>query len=102
MPTVVNADEAPDALAWMSHARCRGVSPSLFFPPGGEGVLEARPVCADCPVCDACLQFALANDIDSGVWGGTSERERRRIVRRRTQPQPTQPRPIEKSHPIQG
>lgn len=102
MPAVVNADEAADALAWMSHARCRGVSPSLFFPPDGEGVLEAQPVCADCPVRDTCLQFALANDIGNGVWGGTSERERRRILRRRAQPQPTAPRPTEKSHALHG
>jgi WhiB family redox-sensing transcriptional regulator len=43
----------------------------------------ARRICADCPVKAPCLEYALANRIDHGVWGGTSERERRRILRKR-------------------
>ena len=43
----------------------------------------ARRICAECPVKGACLEYALRNGIDHGVWGGTSERERRRIARRR-------------------
>jgi WhiB family transcriptional regulator, redox-sensing transcriptional regulator len=85
----VNAEGVPESLSWMHHARCRGLSPSLFFPPDGEGVQAARPVCGECPVRVQCLEFALANDINNGVWGGTSERERRRILRRRNRSQPT-------------
>ena len=47
------------------------------------GVLVAQKICAECPVSAACLEYALANHIDHGVWGGCSERERRRILRRR-------------------
>jgi WhiB family redox-sensing transcriptional regulator len=47
------------------------------------GVLAAQKICAECPVAEACLEYALANHIDHGVWGGASERERRRILRRR-------------------
>ena len=45
--------------------------------------IQAAGICRDCPVKTACLEYALANHIDHGVWGGTSERERRRIARRR-------------------
>jgi len=68
---------------WMSEGRCREVSPAMFFPSDGLGVKEAQRICADCPVAEACLEYALVNRIDHGVWGGRSERERRRILRRR-------------------
>ena len=69
--------------AWMARGRCRDESPSLFFPSDGVGVEVARRVCQDCPVKVECLEYALTNGIDHGVWGGASERERRRIARRR-------------------
>jgi len=68
---------------WMTKGRCRTEPPSTFFPSDGVGVEIARRICADCPVKAACLEYALRNGIDHGVWGGTSERERRRIARRR-------------------
>jgi len=68
---------------WMAEGNCRDKSPSLFFPSDGVGVEVARRVCADCPSKTPCLEYALANGIDHGVWGGASERERRRIARRR-------------------
>lgn len=68
---------------WMKKGRCRDISPSVFFPSDGVGVEVARAICADCPVKAPCLEYALANRVDHGVWGGASERERRRIARRR-------------------
>ncbi|MCL4449450.1 MAG: WhiB family transcriptional regulator [Actinobacteria bacterium] len=68
---------------WMVEAKCRDISPDVFFPSDGVGVEVARRICVDCPVKQPCLEYALANHIDHGVWGGTSERERRRIARRR-------------------
>ena len=66
----------------MAHAKCAGLAPAVFFPSDGAGVEAAKKICADCPVRTECLQYALAHRI-AGVWGGTSERERRRMVRRR-------------------
>ena len=68
---------------WMAQGACASVPPSTFFPSDGAGVEVARKICAQCPVQEPCLEYALANRIDHGVWGGCSERERRRILRRR-------------------
>jgi hypothetical protein len=57
--------------------------PVNLRPSDGVGVEIARRICADCPVREPCLEYALYNRIDHGVWGGASERERRRIARRR-------------------
>lgn len=67
----------------MAKGRCVNVPPSTFFPSDGAGVDVARKICADCPVRESCLEHALAHRIDHGVWGGCSERERRRILKRR-------------------
>jgi len=53
---------------------CRGITPLMY---DELGVARAKAVCAGCPVREACLEFALANDERWGVWGGTSERQRR-------------------------
>ncbi len=68
---------------WMAQGNCQDEPPSMFFPSDGVGVEVARRVCATCPVKSPCLEYALRNRIDHGVWGGTSERERRRILRQR-------------------
>lgn len=68
---------------WMARGNCVDKPPSLFFPSDGVGVEVARKVCADCPVKSECLEYALEHRIDHGVWGGTSERERRRLLRAR-------------------
>jgi WhiB family redox-sensing transcriptional regulator len=68
---------------WMARGKCKEVAPDVFFPSDGMGVLVAQRICAECPVSEACLEYALENHIDHGVWGGASERERRRILRRR-------------------
>lgn len=68
---------------WMQQARCRSAAAGEFFPSDGVGVERARRVCAACPVNAECLEYALTYRIDHGVWGGCSERERRRILRQR-------------------
>lgn len=68
---------------WMAQGNCADKPPSLFFPSDGVGVEVAKRVCADCPMKADCLDYALDNRIDHGVWGGTSERERRRILKAR-------------------
>jgi WhiB family redox-sensing transcriptional regulator len=74
-----------DSSAWREFARCRGLSPSLFFPSeeDGEDVAEAQRICAECPVRAQCLERALAGREQYGVWGGTTPRDRRRLLRHR-------------------
>lgn len=67
----------------MGQARCRDTNPADFFPSDGVGVELVKRVCAECPVRAECLEYALEYRIDHGVWGGASERERRRILRSR-------------------
>jgi WhiB family transcriptional regulator, redox-sensing transcriptional regulator len=71
---------------WRAHALCRDTDPELFFPIGTTGaalvqIEQARAVCRQCPVQADCLEFALTTNQDSGIWGGTSEEERR-VLRR--------------------
>ena len=74
----------PDyATAWMADGNCRNYPPVMFFPSDGVGVDRARKICKDCPVAETCLEYALDQRIEHGVWGGCSERERRRILKRR-------------------
>ena len=72
-------------LAWMRDGHCRHYPPAAFFPSDGVGVDQARKICAECPVREECLDYALVNRIDHGVWGGCSERQRRRIAKARRQ-----------------
>ncbi len=68
---------------WMARGKCRGVTWDAFFPRDGTGVAAARRLCATCPVSQECLEYTLENHISHGVWGGCSERERGRMLRRR-------------------
>jgi WhiB family redox-sensing transcriptional regulator len=68
---------------WMARGKCREVDPAVFFPNDGVGVTIAQRICADCPVRTPCLEYALVNRVDHGVWGGASERQRRRLLRQR-------------------
>lgn len=70
-------------LDWKAQAACRDLDTSLFFPESEADSEEARAVCATCPVRQACLDFALLTRQHDGVWGGTTESERRRLRRRR-------------------
>jgi WhiB family transcriptional regulator, redox-sensing transcriptional regulator len=71
------------ATSWMADGNCRNYPPAVFFPSDGVGVDRARRICATCAVTADCLEYALEQHIDHGVWGGCSERERRRILKRR-------------------
>jgi WhiB family transcriptional regulator, redox-sensing transcriptional regulator len=62
---------------WMNLAKCKTMEPDQFFPHDGDGVRKAQRICAICPVKLACLAYALDNRLNDGVWGGTSEQERR-------------------------
>lgn len=74
---------AVDDTSWMQAARCRDMPPDWFFPSDGTGVRAAQLVCERCPVRERCLAFALDHHIEFGVWGGASERARRRLARTR-------------------
>ena len=83
--TLPSAERRDDS--WRLEAICAQVDPELWFPEHGssEEAREAKRICAECPVKAECQEYALENRIDHGVWGGCSERERRRILRRRRQ-----------------
>ena len=68
---------------WQERANCLGVDPELFFPERGASTREGKAVCAGCAVRLDCREYALRNHEKFGIWGGLSERERRRLRRRR-------------------
>ena len=80
---VSNVAEETDEQGWQLYANCLGVDPDLFFPERGASTKEAKSVCKGCVVREDCLEYALANGEKFGIWGGLSERERRRIRRQR-------------------
>jgi WhiB family redox-sensing transcriptional regulator len=71
-----------DAQSWQERALCAETDPEAFFPEKGGSTREAKKICTGCEVKAECLEFALANDERFGIWGGLSERERRRLRRR--------------------
>lgn len=66
---------------WQERALCAQTDPEAFFPEKGGSTREAKRICLGCEVKDECLEYALANDERFGIWGGLSERERRRLKR---------------------
>ncbi|MEX2626253.1 MAG: WhiB family transcriptional regulator, partial [Ilumatobacteraceae bacterium] len=66
------ASDPESATAWMADGNCRMYPPAAFFPSDGVGVDKARKVCADCPVIEPCLEYALEHRFEHGVWGGCS------------------------------
>lgn len=72
-------------LTWMRKAACKGLDPAIFYPEigGNEMADQAKAICAKCPVKTDCLEYALANYEHDGIWGGTSEKERRSLRRAR-------------------
>jgi WhiB family redox-sensing transcriptional regulator len=69
----------PPELAWQERALCAQTDPEAFFPEKGGSTREAKRVCMSCEVRAECLDYALAKDERFGIWGGLSERERRRV-----------------------
>jgi WhiB family redox-sensing transcriptional regulator len=67
---------------WTDRARCRGTDPDQFFVRGAAQARRAVKICGRCPVSDQCLRYAVDNDIDFGVWGGLTERQRRAYQRK--------------------
>jgi WhiB family redox-sensing transcriptional regulator len=74
--------DLPEELAWQERALCAQTDPEAFFPEKGGSTREAKRVCMSCDVRPECLSYALANDERFGIWGGLSERERRRVKKR--------------------
>jgi WhiB family transcriptional regulator, redox-sensing transcriptional regulator len=79
-----NLSLAAENDGWRLQAACRDTDPDLFFPVGTTGpaldqIATARAVCGGCPVQEPCLEFALMTNQDSGIWGGLSEDERRKL-----------------------
>jgi WhiB family transcriptional regulator, redox-sensing transcriptional regulator len=67
---------------WQERALCAETDPEAFFPEKGGSTREAKKICTGCEVRAECLEYALGNDERFGIWGGLSERERRRLRRR--------------------
>jgi len=76
---LVETDGLPPELAWQERALCAQTDPEAFFPEKGGSTREAKRVCMSCEVRAECLDYALAKDERFGIWGGLSERERRRV-----------------------
>ncbi|TFD05805.1 WhiB family transcriptional regulator [Cryobacterium sandaracinum] len=71
-----------DLLSWQSDSLCAQTDPEAFFPEKGGSTRDAKKICSSCEVKTQCLQYALANDERFGIWGGLSERERRKLRKR--------------------
>jgi WhiB family redox-sensing transcriptional regulator len=78
-PAVLLLSEQDDELSWQERALCAQTDPEAFFPEKGGSTREAKKVCVSCEVRAECLEYALAHDERFGIWGGLSERERRRL-----------------------
>ncbi len=71
-----------NALAWQADSLCAQTDPEAFFPEKGGSTRDAKKICASCEVRSQCLEYALQNDERFGIWGGLSERERRKLRKR--------------------
>mgnify|MGYP000852312034 CR=1 FL=1 len=80
---VEGAISPPMNMTWRTKGACLGLDPQIFYPETDEDAQPAKEVCEGCPVQTACLEYALARREKDGIWGGCTERERRRIIRQR-------------------
>ncbi len=99
-PLRVTAD-GTHAKTWHDLAACRGLSSELFYPQDDDAIAAAKAVCAACDVSNQCLEHALSVREKEGIWGGTTERERRSLIRRRRRAAARQ-RALEAEQAIQG
>ena len=76
------SDDDAEEIGWQDQALCAQTDPEAFFPEKGGSTREAKRICSGCDVRAECLEYALAHDERFGIWGGLSERERRRLKRR--------------------
>ena len=84
--TVLNdflAELAGEEQRWQTRALCAQVDHEMWYPEKGGATKDAKRICGMCPVREECLEYALAREERYGVWGGKSERERRKIMRER-------------------
>ncbi|WP_083504535.1 WhiB family transcriptional regulator [Nesterenkonia jeotgali] len=82
LPALVPTEEIEGELAWQVDALCAQTDPEAFFPEKGGSTRDAKKVCGACNVKQECLEYALGNDERFGIWGGLSERERRKLRKR--------------------
>jgi WhiB family redox-sensing transcriptional regulator len=82
---------------WMKRAACAGMDYEMFFPERGQSVIAAKTVCAQCAVRAICLDYAMSINERHGIWGGTTEKERRVLRRQRGS---TRPRPRRHAGPL--
>lgn len=68
---------------WRNRGACNGLDPAVFFPDSEENAEEAKSICSECVVRLSCLEHALVVRERDGVWGGLTEKERRRMIRQR-------------------
>ena len=81
VPGVRQQSDDEQLLAWQADALCAQTDPEAFFPEKGGSTRDAKRVCQSCEVRAECLEYALENDERFGIWGGLSERERRKLRR---------------------
>lgn len=79
---VALAEEEGEEQDWQERALCAQTDPEAFFPEKGGSTRDAKRICTSCDVRGECLDYALENDERFGIWGGLSERERRKLKRR--------------------
>jgi WhiB family redox-sensing transcriptional regulator len=82
MPLAPATVDDEGELSWQADALCAQTDPEAFFPEKGGSTRDAKKVCGSCMVKSECLEYALENDERFGIWGGLSERERRRLRKR--------------------
>lgn len=82
IPGIRRPEDEEGALSWQADSLCSQTDPEAFFPEKGGSTRDAKKICAQCEVKAECLEYALQNDERFGIWGGLSERERRRLRRR--------------------
>ena len=68
---------------WRTKGACQGLDPAIFFPDSEENAVEAKEICSCCPVRISCLEHALTFREKDGIWGGATDKERRRMIRQR-------------------